>query len=458
MNQRVIGVFKTSRQALQAKNTLVAAGFGRDVIREQADAYALLPGRGGDARISYADTLARGDSLIAVDATNSQGSSRAEAILRMSGAIALDAFEMESGQSKSRVPAKIENVQKRRDQTEKTSWFQRGVALVKNTFALFSAQRAASRGAALSFYTVTSIAPILVIVIAVAGFVFGREAASGAIFQQFSGLMGAEGADVLQMAIASASNPAAGTTAAIVSVITLILSASGVFLELEDALNAIWDAKPQEGIWSMARARIASVGLVIALGFLLMVSLMVDTALKALSGFFPFGATLLLVVSTLISLAFMTGLTAAIFKFLPAKPIAWRDVWMGAAVTAVMFEIGKFLIGLYLGLSSTASSLGAAGGLLALLFWVYYSAQIFLLGAAFTKVSAEQPGAPAYGAPLKSSEGKEITSNNRAARPAYGPARTVAAIAGFLLIRAVARRFVLRGHAQSAGQAHTPAP
>src|SRR5580765_2193266 len=175
------------------------------------------------------------------------------------------------------------------------------IALGKRAFAIFSKERAASRGAALAFYTVTSIAPILVIIVAVAGLVFGQEAASGAIYQQFSGLLGTEGADLLQKAIAGASSKSGGITATIISVVTLLLGASGVFLELEDALNAIWDAKAPDGLAGMARARLASLGLVIALGFLLIVSLVLDASLKAASGFLPLGAPLMLVLSIVVS-------------------------------------------------------------------------------------------------------------------------------------------------------------
>jgi membrane protein len=266
---------------------------------------------------------------------------------------------------------------------------QRLLVLTKSTFRVFGAQRSASRGAAIAFYTITSIAPILLVVVAIAGIVFGREAASGALFEQFRGLMGSQGADLLQKAIASASSKSGGIMASIISLVTLILAASGVFLELEDALNAIWEAQPQSGLFKAARARVISLGLVIALGFLLIVSLVVDAALKALASSLPVGAGVLMVVSFVVSLTLLTSIFAAILKYLPAKSIAWRDVTLGAAVTALLFEIGKFLIGVYLGSSSTFSSLGAAGSLLALLLWAYYSAQIFLFGAAFTKVSSE---------------------------------------------------------------------
>jgi membrane protein len=271
---------------------------------------------------------------------------------------------------------------------------QRLVSLFREAFKIFGANQAASRGAAIAFYTVTSFAPILLIVIAVAGLAFGREAATGALFGQFRGLLGADAADLLQKAItSSASNKSAGIAASLISIVSLILTASGVFLELEAALNAIWKSEPEHGFFNVARARIVSLGLVVALGFLLMVSLVIDAGLKSFGGFIdaylPFGAPLLLVLSFVISFALISVLFAAIYKFLPARPLAWRDVIFGAAVTGFLFEIGKFLIGLYLGSDSAVSSLGAAGALLGLLFWVYYSAQIFLFGAALTKAHTQ---------------------------------------------------------------------
>jgi membrane protein len=268
------------------------------------------------------------------------------------------------------------------------------IAILKESFHLFSANRAASRGAAIAFYGVTSIAPVLLIIIAIAGLVFGREAASGALFAQFRGLMGAQGADFLQRAVANASGNSGNIAAAAISIVTLIATASGVFLELEDALNAMWQAHQEGGFIEMAKARITSLGLVFGLGFLLMVSLVVDAALRAMGAFInrcvPFGNAILLAVSFVIVLGLMTLLFAAIFRFVPARRLPWRDLFAGGFVTALLFEIGKFLIGMYLGSSTAGSSLGAAGALLGIFVWVYYSAQIFLLGAAFTWSHAEQ--------------------------------------------------------------------
>ena len=267
--------------------------------------------------------------------------------------------------------------------------FQRVIHLGKTSFALWSKKRAASRGAAIAFYTVTSIAPIIMLVIAVAGLVFGEAAARGAVFSQFSGLLGARSAGILQSAIAGGAGKGGSIAATAISVVMLLLSVSGVFVELEDAVNDIWDAKEEGGIKGMAKSRLISLGLVIGLGFVLIVSLVVEAAFKAFTSMIPFGAGIGLGVSFLVSITLTSLMFSGILKLLPQKAVAWRDVWIGGLVTAVLFEIGKLLLGIYLGSSGTFSSLGAVGALIALLIWIYYSAQIFLFGAAFTRVHAE---------------------------------------------------------------------
>jgi membrane protein len=261
----------------------------------------------------------------------------------------------------------------------------------------FVEDEALSRGAAIAFYTVTSIAPILLIVVAVAGLVFGREAAQGAITAQLGGLMGQQTADVLQSAVASAGEKSSGVLATTIGIVTLIATASGVFGEMQSALNAIWKAKPEGTTVSrLIRARAASLGLVAALGFLLIVSLVVSAGLTAfgnyLDSILPFGKVILSASNTVISVALISVLFAAIYKILPDRHLEWRDVIVGAVVTAILFTIGKSLIGWYIGSSAVASTYGAAGGLIVLLLWVYYSAQIFLLGAEFTKVYANRHG------------------------------------------------------------------
>ncbi len=269
--------------------------------------------------------------------------------------------------------------------------------LVKEAVLAFINDQALSRGAAIAFYTVTSMAPILLIVIAIAGLVFGREAAQGAIIGQVSGLMGQQTAEVLQTAIASASDQGSGTLATIIGVLTLLATASGAFGELQSALNVIWKAKPKGTTVSrLIRARAASLGLVGTLAFLLIVSLAVSAGLSAfgerLNAILPFGEVIAMVLNVIISLVLLAILFAAIYKVLPDRRLQWRDVLVGAAITSLMFVIGKTLIGWYLGSSAVGSAYGAAGSLIILLFWVYYSVQIFLLGAEFTKAYANRYG------------------------------------------------------------------
>jgi len=254
----------------------------------------------------------------------------------------------------------------------------------------FLEDEALTRGAAIAFYTVTSIAPVLLIVVAIAGLVFGRDAAMGAVTAQFSGLMGRDSAKLLQTAIVNAASPTQSVLASIIGIVTLLITASGVFGEMQSALNVIWKAKPKTGTISrLIRARTASLGLVAALGFLLIVSLVVSTALHALADYLneilPFGHALMASLNFIISFVLLAVLFAAIYKVLPDRPLRWRDVVGGAVLTALLFTIGKFLIGFYLGSSSIASTYGAAGGLILLLLWIYYSAELFLLGAEFTK-------------------------------------------------------------------------
>jgi membrane protein len=269
--------------------------------------------------------------------------------------------------------------------------------LLKDTVLSYVNDDALSRGAAIAFYTVTSIAPVLLIVIAVAGLAYGRDAAQNAIIGQLSGLMGPQTAEVLQSAVASAAGKSSGIVATLVGIVTLAVTASGVFGEMQSALNVIWKAKPHGTTVSrLIRARATSLGLVVALGFLLMVSLVVSAALAAfgeqLNSILPFGKVFLSGVNFVISLILISVLFAAIYKVLPDRQLEWRDVAVGAVVTALLFTIGKSLIGWYIGSSATASSYGAAGALIVLLLWVYYSAQIFLLGAEFTKAYANRHG------------------------------------------------------------------
>ena len=268
--------------------------------------------------------------------------------------------------------------------------------MLVDTTLSFIDDEALGRGAAIAFYAITSLAPILLIVIAVAGLVFGQEAAQNAISSQFSALMGKQAADLLQSVVANASAKSSGVVATIVGTVTLIAAASGVFGEMQAALNAIWKTRSREAVLSrLVRARIASLGLVAALGFLLIVSLAVSAGLTAFAKILkalPIGTLILSGLNFVISLLLFAVLFGAIYKVLPDRKLQWKDVIVGALMTSVLFNIGKTLIGWYIGSSAVASSYGAAGGLIVLLLWVYYSAQIFLFGAEFTKTYANTHG------------------------------------------------------------------
>jgi len=267
-------------------------------------------------------------------------------------------------------------------------------SLTKEAVTQWSDDFAPSMGAAIAYYTIFSIAPLLVIAIAVAGFFFGQDAASGAIFAQLRGLIGDEGATAIQGLVKSASEPGKGLFAAAAGIVTLLLGATTVFGELQSDLDRIWDAPKQEnsGIWGMIHARLLSFGMILGIGFLLLVSLILSAALSAVSKFwdswFEDWEFVLQAINFLVSFGIVTGLFAMIYKILPRTRIAWSDVWVGAAVTSALFWIGKYLIGLYIGRASVASSFGAAGTIVVLIVWVYYSAQIFFLGAEFTRAYA----------------------------------------------------------------------
>jgi membrane protein len=277
---------------------------------------------------------------------------------------------------------------------------------VKHSLTLFRKAGAAwiddfapSMGAAISYYTVFSLAPLLVIVIAIAGAVFGREAVTGQIVAQLTGLIGRNGAQVVQGLVSSASNTTHGLVAGLISVGVLLVGATTVFAELQSALDRIWHvpvAQKPSGIRALLLTRMLSFGLILGVAFLLMVSLTVSAGVAAFGtwagGLMPGWELMLQAINMAISVTIATLLFAMIYKLMPSTPIAWRDVWIGAGVTAVLFEVGKLLIGLYLGKSGVTESFAAAGSLVVLLAWVYYAAQVFLLGAEFTKVYADEHG------------------------------------------------------------------
>ena len=272
--------------------------------------------------------------------------------------------------------------------------------LLKDTVSGYIEDDALSRGAAIAYYTVFAIAPVLVIVISIAGIVYGQDAARGAIVGQLQGMMGHDAAEAIQTMIASAGNKKSGTIGTIFGFAALLLTASGVFGEMQSGLNVIWKAQPKTStVTRLVRARAVSLGLVAALGFLLMVSLAVSAGVTAFSHrmqtVLPDMDILFRVINFLISFGLITALFAAIYKILPDKPTTWHDVGIGAVATAFLFTVGKTLIGIYIGSSQVASSYGAAGALVIVLLWVYYSAQIFLLGAEFTRAWAAHHGSPA---------------------------------------------------------------
>jgi YihY family inner membrane protein len=279
------------------------------------------------------------------------------------------------------------------------NWLSQQLQMIKAAVKAWVDDYAPSMGAALSYYTLFSLAPLLIIVIAVAGMVFGQEAAQGEIVAQLRGIMGEEGAVAVEGMLKAAREPAKGVVATIVGIAMLLLGATVIFAELQSALDRIWRvpaAKEVSGIWHLLRTRLLSFGLVLGLGFLLVVSLVVSAVLAALGkwwgGWFDDWDVFLEILNFAVSFGIFTLLFAMIYKIMPRANIPWRDVWTGAAVTALLFTIGKVLIGLYLGKSSLASGFGAAGSLVVLIAWVYYAAQIFLFGAEYTWVYANRHG------------------------------------------------------------------
>jgi membrane protein len=276
--------------------------------------------------------------------------------------------------------------------------FKTGFGVLKQTFSDWSDDHAPRLGAALAYYTVFSIAPLLLIVISIAGLVFGREAAQEQIFGQLSGLVGEGGAEAIQGMLKAADKPHAGIVSTIIGVVTLIFGATGVFIQLQDALNTIWEVKPKpgQGIKGFIRHRILSLAMVFGIGFLLLVSLVVSAGLSAagkwLGDTMPGGEAVWHVLNFVIAFGVIALMFTLLFKYVPDVKIAWKDVWLGGVLTAFLFTLGKYGLGMYLGRASVASAYGAAGSLIVVLLWVYYSAQILFFGAEFTQVYANKFG------------------------------------------------------------------
>ncbi|MGQ0601560.1 MAG: YihY/virulence factor BrkB family protein [Anaerolineales bacterium] len=297
--------------------------------------------------------------------------------------------------------------------------------LIKTTFAEWNQDQAPRLGAALAYYAVFSLAPLLVIALSIAGLIFGVEAATGQLIGQLQGLVGQEAAAAIQAMIENTRQPAVSTLAAIIGIVTLLFGASGVFGELQASMNAIWDIEPppDRGWRALVKDRFFSFTLVLGTGFLLLVSLVVSAGLAAIGEFFtglaPAWETVIQIINMVVSLLIITALFALIFKYVPNAKIAWGDVWIGALVTALLFTLGKTLIGLYIGQSSFASTYGAAASLIVILLWVYYSAQILFFGAEFTQVFANT-----YGSRIRS------TSTGQLTQPSVGPAANESPPAG----------------------------
>ncbi|HEU4410957.1 MAG TPA: YihY/virulence factor BrkB family protein [Polyangiaceae bacterium] len=270
--------------------------------------------------------------------------------------------------------------------------------LLKDTARDWKEDKADRLAAALAFYTVLSLAPLVVIAVSVAGLVVGEEAARGQLSGQIATLVGPQAGAAIEGILANAHKPSAGVVGTIVGAAALLLGASGVFGELQDSLNTIWEVtpKPGRGLWGVLRDRFFSFTMVLGVGFMLLVSLVVSTALaaagKVLSGALPGGETLWGAVNFVVSFGIITTLFALIYKAVPDVKVHWGDVWVGALVTALLFTLGKIGIGLYLGKSTVASAYGAAASVVVITVWVYYSAQILFLGAEFTQVYARTFG------------------------------------------------------------------
>jgi len=270
----------------------------------------------------------------------------------------------------------------------------KGWILLKDAGSNWVTHKDARQGAALAYYSVFSLGPLMVIAIAIAGFVFGQDAVRGEVGSQLKGLLGDTGSQAVQTMLAGASQPQQGIVATVLGIGALLFAAVGVVVQLKDALNTVWEVEAPKsgGVWSFLRTYIASLAGVLAVGFLLLVSLLLTTLLSAVGKYIaPYLPEVALqIAGSLVSFGVITLLFAMMFKWLPDTPVNWRDVWPGAAITAALFEIGKLLIGLYIGKQALESTYGAAASLVVLLIWIYYSSQIVLMGAELTRVHAKR--------------------------------------------------------------------
>ena len=273
------------------------------------------------------------------------------------------------------------------------------ITVISRTVQEFLDDQPFDLAGALSYYTLLSIAPLLLVVIAVAGLVFGEEAVRGQVVTQIADLVGRQSAQLIQSMLASSYHPERGMLAAVIGIALVVFGATTVFAQLQTSLNRIWhvEAAPDNALWGFIRHRLLSVGLVLTIALLLLVSLVITALLAGFQGYlnasFPKGALVWQVLNVLVSLGLITVLIAMIFKFLPDAKIEWRDTWLGAFITSLLFTIGKFLIGLYLGQASVGSTYGAAGSAVVLMIWIYYASLILFFGAKITQVMARSRGA-----------------------------------------------------------------
>ena len=280
------------------------------------------------------------------------------------------------------------------------STFRNALPLLKRTYAAWSNHNASRLGAAVAFYSILSFAPLLVLMTAIIGLVFGNDHAHGALVSEAQQVMGRQGAETVDALLKNAQKPASGILATIIAFVTLLFGASGVFTELHDALNIIWEVKPTDagGVIGILKQRLFSFGMVLSVGFILLVSLLLSAALAfvghAFSELLPIPPLILEVFNFILSFAVAAGLFALMFKYVPAVNVSWRNITVGAIGTAILFTAGKFLLAIYLGRASVTSTYGAAGSLVAVVVWIYYSAQIFFFGAEFTHIYTQSQMSP----------------------------------------------------------------
>lgn len=298
--------------------------------------------------------------------------------------------------------------------------------LLKDSYSEWDEDKASRMAAALAYYATFSLGPLLIILVAIAGLAFGPEAAQGQIVGKIEGLVGRQGAQAIQTVIDAANKPSSGIVATVIGIATLVLGAAGAFEQLQDALNTIWEVqpKPGRGLMGTVKVRLLPFTMVLGVGFLMLVSLLISAALVAVVSFFGSalgeGSTGLMLQAAgfLVSFGVMTLLFAMIYKVLPDAQVAWRDVWLGAAFTALLLAVGTLAIGLYLGNAGIGSAYGAAGSLVVMLLWIYYWAQLLLFGAEFTHVHAKRRGVPVVPA-----EGAVPVREDERADQAFAPGK-----------------------------------